>query len=243
MSLFVLRFDDITPGMDWTKFSILKQTISELKLTAIIGVVPNNCDDKLNVALSNPNFWKEIRSLRKNGWTIAQHGHTHQYVNQDSGLLKINSLSEFAGLSYQEQYSKIKIGKEILEKEEVWQPIFMAPAHSFDHTTLDALHQLDFKHLTDGYGLYPYTIRDTTLLPCLFSTPKHFGFGVYTICIHVNTMSSDQIEKMLEFIKANSARIISFEEAVNYSPKFQLLDTVTRYSLSFFLQTFRKLLK
>jgi hypothetical protein len=52
-----------------------------------------------------------------------------------------------------------------------------------------------------------------TAVPQLFGSPLHFGFGVYTVCLHVNTMSQAQIHNMVEFIKVHRSRFISFDEA------------------------------
>jgi predicted deacetylase len=228
---FVIRFDDITPGMAWSKFEYLEQRMIALNIKPIVGVVPQCLDPKLSVEPKREDFWDKLRYWQSLGWTIAQHGFTHQYCTSDFGLLKINSRSEFSGLSYKEQFKKLQAGKEILLKEKVWQPIFMAPAHSFDMTTCKALNDLDFKFLTDGYGVYPYKISKLTALPNLFSTPKHFNFGVYTICLHINYMSEQEIQKLLIFIEKNSEKFISFEEGLKISSPVYGFNTVMRYIL------------
>lgn len=224
MSLFILRFDDITPGMAWSKFKLVEQTLHDFHIKAIIGVVPDCKDPKLNVEPAHIAFWDKIRELHSKGWTIAQHGYRHEYVTENAGILNINKASEFAGLSFPEQYEKLRRGKEILQKEAVWQPTFMAPAHSYDETTIQALQTLNFKYITDGYALYPWEAMGMTFIPCLFSTPKHFGLGIYTICLHVNTLSLDKINALVRFINVNHHRIISFEQAILVSPPSNTLN-------------------
>ena len=108
---------------------------------------------------------------------------------------------------------KIKAGKDILVAEGVWQPVFMAPGHSLDRTTLEVLHNLGFELVTDGYGIYPYRIENILAVPQLFSSPVHFGFGVYTICLHVNNLNQVECERIERFVRANAGRFISIIDA------------------------------
>ena len=163
MSKILIRFDDVAPGMAWSKFIPLKEHLESLGIRSILGVVPDCQDQKLNVEEIKPDFFNLIRTYRDYGDIIAQHGTHHNYVTQDSGILGINNFSEFAGLAFEEQKLTLKKGKEILLAEEVWQPYFMAPAHSFDTNTLKALRDLDFHALTDGYGFYPVSYTHLTL--------------------------------------------------------------------------------
>lgn len=214
MNKFIIRFDDVTPTMAWSKFSNIEKTMVDLDIKPIMGVVPLNKDAQLVAEPRREDFWSVVKGWRANGWTIAQHGYTHEYVTTHPGILKINQISEFSDLPYEEQYRKLKAGKEILNAHEVWQPVFMAPAHSFDKSTISALASLGFKSLTDGYGVYPYMIENMRALPQLFSAPIHFGFGIYTFCMHVNAMTIEQINKIDSFLRKNHHRFVSFDEAL-----------------------------
>lgn len=61
---------------------------------------------------------------------------------------------------------------------------------------------------------YPYELEGIVAVPQLFATPRHFGFGVYTLCLHTNTMSQRQIETTLRFMHTNAANFISFPDAL-----------------------------
>ena len=212
---FIVRFDDICPGMHWGNFQRFEAFFAgELRIKPLLGVVPDNRDPKLNVQAEREGFWDQVRHWRDLGWALAQHGYTHEYDLNDGGILKVGEKSEFAGLSYTAQYSKLAQGQLILMEQGVWQPYFMAPSHSFDHNTLRALKSLNFTAITDGYGVYPYELEGIVAVPQLFATPRHFGFGLYTLCLHVNTMSTRQIDTTLGFMRANAARFISFPEAL-----------------------------
>ena len=61
--------------------------------------------------------------------------------------------------------------------------------------------------------MYPYKFGKLTAVPQLFASPLNFGFGVYSICLHVNTLNEQQIMRIIEFVKKNRSRFISFDEA------------------------------
>ncbi|MCK9688358.1 DUF2334 domain-containing protein [Scleromatobacter humisilvae] len=215
MSRFIVRFDDICPGMDWSRFAPFEAFFAaHPRIKPLLGVVPDNRDPKLDVQPRVADFWARVRSWRDQGWTIAQHGYTHVYSRPGGGLLGIGSKSEFTGLPLAEQQRMLAAGQAILQAEGVWQPYFMAPSHSFDLDTLRALRALGFKGVTDGFGVYPYEVEGLTLVPQLLATPRHLGFGLYTICLHTNEMNPQRTDAMLRFMADHEHAFIGFEEAL-----------------------------
>lgn len=211
MRQLLIRLDDITPDMDWEKFERLEALFEQYQIHPIIGVVPDNKDETLHIQEPRADFWERIRTLQERGWVIAQHGFTHVYVNKKSGLLGINPFSEFAGLSYQEQYEKLKRGQEILKKQGIHAVMFMAPGHTFDRKTLRALKKLGFASVTDGYCSRPYRRGGLLFLPCTLSEPrlpKQFD----TLCLHANGMGQAQFDALAEFIGANRKLIANADE-------------------------------
>ena len=95
-----------------------------------------------------------------------------------------------------------KMGKAILQKQNCWQPYFMAPSHSFDTNTLKALVNLDFVSISDGYGFFPYMDNGILHVPQLSSKPYKFIPGISTICIHVNNMSDREIQTLVDFVNS-----------------------------------------
>ncbi|MFZ9238780.1 MAG: DUF2334 domain-containing protein [Burkholderiaceae bacterium] len=108
----------------------------------------------------------------------------------------------------------------------------MAPSHSFDVETLRALRDLNFTAITDGFGFYPYELHGLTAVPQLVARPLGLGFGVETICLHVNTMSDEAIKHMIEFIRAHHPKIISFREAKKIISPWPLVPPVLRSATS-----------
>lgn len=241
-SRFVLRFDDVVPQMAWSRFAEIEKFLLKKGIPALVGVVPNCLDKEIMVEPeATPAFWDRVRSWKSAGWTIAQHGYTHVYETEDCGILAINDRSEFSGLSYENQLDKLAAGKEIMQREGVWQPIFMAPAHSFDAATVRALRALEFQFLTDGYGLYPYEIEGLVAVPQLFASPVHAGFGVYTICVHINNVADARLAKLVAFIERHSHRFIGFEQAARMRCALPLVPDLARNLLRFSLPAFRAL--
>ena len=239
LSKFIIRFDDISPGMAWSKFSAFDALAAELDIPLLVGVVPHCLDPALAVEPVRHDFWDVVRAWSARGWTIAQHGYPHQYVTRNPGILKIGPDSELAGLSYKQQFAKLDTGKNILVQQGVWQPVFMAPSHSLDEVTLQVLKELEFSSLTDGYGIYPYKIDSLTAVPQLIEVPMHFGFGVYTICLHVNQMSQAQILNALRFMRVHKKQIISFEEALAISCPIPGVASIIRFITSVSLPKIR----
>ena len=85
--------------------------------------------------------------------------------------------------------------------EGVASDIFMAPSHALDITTMRALRQTGFRFVTDGVALWPYEERGLIFVPQLFSYPRHFGVGIYTLCYHLDTMDDSSFQVLLRFVE------------------------------------------
>ena len=238
---FIIRIDDISPTMNLENFDKIKDFLVSKNIRPIIGVVPDNQDENLKFSSKNEDFWPMIRNLKQIGWSIAQHGCHHKYSTEESGILKINNFSEFAGLSFKEQLKKIITGKNILIEQKIWEPIFMAPAHSFDDNTLKALKEADFKYVTDGYGLYPWSDRGLTFIPQLFSGFSNFGFGVYTVCIHLNELSGKEVDNVINQIDGREHKIIDLPSALNLSRKQNIFEEFFFFVFKYLLFIKRKM--
>ena len=221
MTKYILRLDDICPTMNPQPFQQMIKICQDLKITGILGVIPYNQDSKLQIAPPDPNFWPTIKALADQGWIIAQHGYQHLYTTANSGLLKFRSRSEFAGLSYQTQLHRLAAGQAILEKN-IARPItwWMAPAHSFDHVTCQALISLKFTHITDGIALYPFKQAGLTWIPHQIWKPELKPFGLWTVGLHLNTITPKRLQQTISFIKNHSKQF----QNPDLSPRSHLLN-------------------
>jgi hypothetical protein len=78
-------------------------------------------------------------------------------------------------------------------------------------------------------------------VPQLFATPVHFGFGVYSICLHVNTLSEAEIDGIIGFVKKNRSRFISFAEAASVEAPVPGIAMAMRFLTSTPLRAMRRM--
>ena len=104
-------------------------------------------------APEEPASGTSVRGWQARGWTIGLHGYQHRYVTRDDGLIGINERSEFAGLPAAEQADKLRRAVEIFRAESVRPDVWIAPGHSFDAATVQALRDLGVDAISDGFFL------------------------------------------------------------------------------------------
>jgi predicted deacetylase len=212
---YLFRMDDICPTMFRERFAAFESLFKANDIRPLVGIVPDNRDANLDIDSANPHFWRDMRNLTKDwGWSVSQHGDTHQYETRNGGLLNINANSEFAGLPYDVQRAKLEHGAAILKGQDLATDIFMAPSHSYDRVTLKALIDSGFKTVTDGYSFYPYRKHGLTFVPCQSGRPREFPFGIVTIAIHANTTTDEAITSYASFIKRQKHNILPYD-AIN----------------------------
>lgn len=211
---YLLRIDDVAPNMHWENFYRLESALDAFSVRPLVGVIPDNRDPKL---LSQPpcprDFWSEIQRLQCRGWKIAMHGYQHRYVTATGGTLGISNKSEFAGLPFVEQLAKLRRGREILRANGVETDAFMAPSHSFDGETERALCETEFRVVTDGLALYPFSRNGLLFVPQVFSVARPMPFGVFTFLVHSNSMDESRLSALCSFVGRHRARFIDFDTA------------------------------
>lgn len=238
---FILRFDDVSPGMAWKKFLPFKKVVNDLGIRSVLGVVPECRDPLLQVEPDRSDFFERAREWAEWGDAIAQHGTFHLYDSKQAGMLGLQTRSEFAGHPYVIQLDRISRGKEILNREGIWQPYFMAPSHSFDHITLRALRDLKFVAITDGFGFYPYHVNGLLFVPQLVARPLNVAFGIQTICVHINHMSESAIQELLMFIVTNKRKFVDFKDVVSGPVRHSVWRSLLRMSTTIGVKAVRRL--
>lgn len=220
MIKIAIRIDDITENMDWQKFLRFKGLLDRYGIKPLIGVVPDNQDDMLNISKDGApeDFWAYIKELQEDGFTIAMHGVNHIYTTKKGGNFPLNHFSEFAGLPYEEQLELLSYGVDIFNQHDIATDIFMAPGHSFDDNTLKALKLLGFTKITDGFGKNPYNYKGFTFYPISFkkSSTLKADNGYSTLVFHLNGMKDsefDTFERLLN--KQKNYKFISYNELLS----------------------------
>lgn len=212
------RMDDISPAMNWSRFNRFVELFNKYELCPLLGLIPDNQYESLFIDPPEQKFWQLMRTLKSQGWSISQHGYQHTIQTDNSGILGINQRSEFAGLSYDEQYRRIIAGKKILAREALETDIWMAPFHSYDAVTLEALKQAGFKFISDGQSLRPYQVQGLKFMPCQMETPRLVPFGVVTVCIHSNFLSKQYFDNLEVFLRKNRKFCVNYFELVRVKP-------------------------
>ena len=221
MRKIVIRIDDICPQMNIEKMNRFEQILDKHGICPLIGVVPDCKDGELNVNSMMDNYSEYLKEKQKKGWVIAMHGYEHLYTTKMGGLFPLNHYSEFAGISYKEQYHKLSKGRDKLKQLGVDTDIFMAPAHSFDNNTLLALKKAGFKYVTDGFGKNPYNYKGMTFLPIsmLKSLEKKGKNGYTTFVVHTATMKDSDFEGYEKLFSEERNRFANYSELLDLTPK------------------------
>lgn len=150
------------------------------------------------------------------------HGYDHVYITEDAGIFTINSRSEFAGIDVKTQEKKIAEGKAKFEKERIKSNTFMAPAHSFDNTTIDILKRYHFEYITDGFSKEPYQRNGMTFIPVTLNIReierKTLRNGITTLVIHTNTMNDTLLGRYKDVCETHKDSLVSYEEIMKLRP-------------------------
>ncbi|MDQ2947051.1 MAG: DUF2334 domain-containing protein [Acidobacteriota bacterium] len=210
---YLLRFDDLCPTMRWDVWQHIENILIQEGVQPVLAVIPDNRDPTLCFDAPRPDFWERVRSWQARGWTIGLHGYQHRYLTTNSGLIGRNKYSEFAGLTPDEQASKLTLALKIFQGEQVRADLWIAPAHSYDETTLDLLDTFDIRALSDGYALYPY-------LDCrgIFCIPQQIGrfyrmpFGFWTVCMHPNGWTAADLKRFETDVRKFKSHITNLKQ-------------------------------
>ena len=215
---YLLRFDDICPGMNWDVWSAIEPVLMEHGVLPIIAVVPDNKDPKLNVRTARPDFWQWVRERQALGWCIALHGYQHLYETKDPGLLDVKARSEFAGLSEEAQRGKLQRALEIFRANGVRADAWVAPGHSFDATTVRVLLELGINTISDGYYPKPVQLLNAYWIPQQLWHFRPMPPGVWTVCLHCNAYSEQDIAQLRASLARYADRMISVPEISRLYP-------------------------
>ena len=210
---YLLRFDDICPTMNWKVWDSLEPILQEARLQPLLAVVPDNQDPQLDCGEADPAFWQRVRAWQQRGWSIGLHGFEHRYVTKSPGIIGRNPYSEFAGLVEGEQRSKLVNALAIFQSEGVTPDAWVAPAHSFDRTTLRLLAELGVDCISDGYALSPYVDTEGLLwVPQQLGKFRWMPAGTWTVCLHVNGWGTGEVGRFQRDLQAFRERIAGLAE-------------------------------
>lgn len=210
---YLVRLDDACPTMNASAWGALEEAFDRLSVRPIVGVIPDNLDSSMNCSQHAHDFWDQVRRWQNKGWGIALHGLHHRYHEispNDRPLIPLHSKSEFVGLALESQKDILRRSYSIFRERGITPALFMAPSHSFDTNTLEALAaETDIRILTDGQALFPYMDQGFLWIPQQLWRFRRMPFGVWTVCLHPNKMSSTKIAAFIAQMEKFAPQIVS----------------------------------
>jgi predicted deacetylase len=222
---YLIRMDDACPTMDISKWQALEELFDDYGIKPIVAVVPDNHDPKLNVDTFDFKFWDKVRSWQDKGWTIAMHGHRHlMHYTESKLVLPFYKRSEFAGLPYEEQAEKIRQAWKLFVLQKIEPTVWIAPAHCFDFDTLKAIHdETPIRIVSDGIACNTYYEYDFFWIPQQLWELSERSSGLWTVCLHPNTMHDGDISHLRDMIERKFLNSITGVNVLNLSKNPQTL--------------------
>jgi len=208
---YLLRVDDLCPTVDAERWQRLAALIAEFGIRPILAVVPENRDPELVVSPDDPGFWAQLRTMEVGGAAIGLHGYRHLCQSSSGGVLGLARRTEFAGVSEPIQREWIGLGLEILRSHGLSPAIWVAPRHGFDAATIRALRAWGIMAISDGLARLPYEQAGMLRIPQQLWAGVEKDAGVWTICVHPNTMDEREFARLREFVAARADRFTSVE--------------------------------
>ena len=214
---YLLRLDDACAGMNGERWARIERVLDALAIKPIVAIVPDNRDPELDYGELIDDFWARARAWQDKGWTIALHGYQH-ILNPVSKpqYLPFHDRSEFVGLSLDEQAEKIRQGLAVMTEHGIVPTLWVAPAHSFDRVTVEALVQeTNIRLISDGIACDQYIEDGVHWLPqTLWSLPEQ-SRGLWTVCLHPSTMSDAEYLRLEAQLRgAFAGRITSVGDVI-----------------------------
>ena len=216
-STYLIRLDDACVGFDYPKWKYISKKINARNIKPLIAIVPKNSDPKLMCegGVGVDQFWEYIVECSNLDWTLGLHGYNHQLhsISIFDQIVRVNTMSEFATLSFEKQCNKIDKGLKVFDKYGLSPSVFVAPAHSFDKVTLQALKKTsNIRHISDGHFLFRCIMGEFYFIPQHLWKLRWLPFGLYTVCLHPSEMSYSEIDNFFNLIDKKKFNIGNFEK-------------------------------
>lgn len=232
---FLIRLDDACASMRAEIWGPLEQALDEMQIKPIVGVIPDNRDPTLACSPTDPDFWNRVRSWEAKGWSVAMHGHHHLYHAIPVGaraLLDMSEKSEFVGRPLEEQRQSLRQAYEAMLAEGVVPSMFMAPSHTFDTSTLQALQDVtSIRVIADGHAMRVFKQDGFTWIPQQLWRFMRLPFGLWCVCLHPNTMTEAALRAFVDDLARFAHRVTDVPTALRDAGPRTALDTA--FSLAY----------
>jgi len=212
---YLLRFDDLCPTMSQSQWGRFLPVIEELRIRPILAVVPDNQDRELQQEPADPGFWTGMRALEAAGATIALHGFRHVCSSVGKSLVPLHQRSEFAGVDEHTQRQWIQAGLSMLQDRGLNPKVWVAPRHGFDSATLRALSAEGINTISDGLTRILFRRGGVTWIPQQLWGPAEKRRGLWTICMHCNSASGEDVDALVAFMRRNAGSFTSVDRVLS----------------------------
>lgn len=217
---YLLRVDDLCPTVDCARWQRLCALMRKFRVTPILAVVPDNRDPGLRVSEPAAAFWEEMQQMERGGATIALHGFQHLCQQARRSLVPLHREGEFGGAAFEVQRQRIRAGLRMLRAFGLDPKLFVAPRHNFDWMTLHALRCEGIRFISDGFTHRPFLRGGVVWIPQQLWSPSAKKKGLWTICVHPNTMDDAKFGGLEQFLMGHAEQFTSFARVLQeYEPR------------------------
>lgn len=208
---YILRLDDACERSRVENWVRMEQLLAHYNVHPLVAVIPECADPDFLSYEIDYNFWDRVGNWIEHGWSIAMHGYTHEHPQQDGGISPVNKRSEFAGVPLEKQREMIANGVAIMRGKGIDPQVFVAPLHTFDLNTIEALKlESNIRIISDTIATKPYQRYGMTFVPQQSGSVRAIPFPVVTFCYHPNIMHDDDFSHLENFLKKNHHKFIPF---------------------------------
>ena len=211
MSRYIMRLDDACPRHNRDNWQRIEELLNAYGIKPIVGVIPDCRDPQMEQYPVDESFWDRARAWQSRGWCMALHGYQHVYVTRDGGINPVHQRSEFAGLPLEKQKEKIEAGMEIFGAQAIKPVAFIAPSHTFDLNTLEALRECtDIRSISDTIANAPYNKYGFTFIPQQSGRVRKLNFDCVTFCYHPNVMDEEAFLELERFLRVHEGEFVPY---------------------------------
>lgn len=209
---YLVRLDDACPTMKAAAWDQYEETLDRLGIRPLVAVIPDNQDPALHYDPVETGFWDRVRRWQDKGWWIGLHGQRHllEPIRAGRPLVPLHPMSEFVGRPLELQRAQIRDGWERLRSEGILPRVWIAPAHTFDTNTLEALSlETSIRVVSDGLSRYPFVDRGFFWIPQQLWRFVPRRSGIWTICQHPSSLTEAQLKTALTELATYAPQVVS----------------------------------
>ena len=232
---YLIRLDDAARYMNIENWKRIEFILDKYNIKPMVGVIPNCKDSSLfyDRSFTDEKLWELVKRWEEKGWIIGMHGYEHLYFITDKWrYVPIWNKTEFASLPLQDQRKKIRSAYDIFIQNGIKPRIFIAPSHTFDKNTLKALLlETDIRIISDCFAFDVFHEEEFFFIPQQLWSFKRMFFGLWTICLHPNTLKDQDFEILEKNLERFYPFVISLNDVKLKKRKWSFIEKFINFHL------------